>query len=148
MCKLYYHMAEESTYNDCLYFSSNALARMLTRMADEEFGKLGLSPSHAFLLMSVIDKPSIQPGKLSDELQLSPSTVTRLVEKMEYRGYLERHSEGRAAHVHPTQQCLDLDDELHKAWQSLINRYKNILGDRYSKVLTEMTFTALEKLEE
>lgn len=140
-------MAEkEANYNDCLYFTSNALARLLTRMADEEFGKLGLSPSHAFLLMSVIDKPGIQPGKLSEELQLSPSTVTRLIEKMEYRGYLERHSEGRATHVHPTGECLNLDGDLREAWVNLTGRYTDILGDRYSKVLTEMTFTATEKL--
>lgn len=142
-------MAErESTYRECLYFTTNALARLLSGMADEEFGKLGLSPSYAFLLMSVIDNPGMQPGKLSDELRLSPSTVTRLVEKMEYHGYLERHSEGRATHVHPTRECLDLDDELRKAWQSLTNRYTDILGDRYSKVLTEMALTATEKLED
>lgn len=141
-------MAGKNTYNDCLYFTSNALARLLRRMADEEFGKLGLAPSHAFLLMSVNDKPGIQPGELSEELQLSPSTVTRLVEKMEYRGYLERHPEGRATHVHPTRKCLDLNEELRNVWQSLTGRYTDVLGDRYSKVLTEMTFTATEKLEE
>lgn len=139
---------EETTYSDCLYFTSNALARMLTRMADEEFKSVGLAPSHAFLLMSVNQHPGIQPGELSDLLQLSPSTVTRLVEKMEYRGYLERHSEGRATHVHPTQQCLDLDEKLRATWQSLTDRYTDVLGDRYSNVLTEMTFTATEKLEE
>ncbi len=142
-------MAEkETTYSDCLYFTSNALARMLTRMADEEFRAVGLAPSHAFLLLTVNKRPGIQPGQMSEILQLSPSTVTRLVEKMEYRGYLERHSEGRATYVHPTQKCLELDEELRDVWQSLTDRYTEVLGDRYSKVLTEMTFTATEKLED
>jgi len=43
--------------------------------------------------MIVYERPGIQPMQLSRKLQLTPSTITRLVEKMEYRGFLERQSE-------------------------------------------------------
>lgn len=117
-------------------------------MADDEFRAVGLAPSYAFLLMTVNKRPGIQPGELSEELQLTPSTVTRLVEKMEYQGYLERISEGRATRVKPTDKSRELDSEIRNAWQSLNERYAKVLGERYSEVLTEMTFKATQKLGE
>lgn len=137
---------KESTYSDCLYYSSNALSRILSKMAEEAFQAVGLSPSYAFLLMTVNEKPGIQPSEISRELQLTPSTVTRLVEKMENQGYLKRESEGRATKVEPLQKSLDLQDRILEAWQNLKDRYSEVLGDRYSEVLTEMTYTAAEKL--
>ena len=32
----------------CLYFTANHLARVINRMAEEEFGKIGLSPNIQF----------------------------------------------------------------------------------------------------
>jgi hypothetical protein len=40
-----------SKYCGCLYFSANALARAITRIAEEKFALIGLSPSHAFLVI-------------------------------------------------------------------------------------------------
>ena len=80
----------KSKYCGCLYYSSNALARMMTKMADEEFAVTGLTSSYAFLLMSVNAKPGIQPMELSEHVQLTPSTITRLIEKMEVKQLLER----------------------------------------------------------
>ena len=132
----------------CLYFQTGNLSRVLSRMADEAFRQVGLSPSYAFLLMKVNDEPGIQPSKLSEVLGLTPSTITRLIEKMEYQGYLERISEGRATRVEPTGQCRAKDSELREAWASLRNNYTNILGDRYTEVLTEMSVKAIDQLEE
>lgn len=132
----------------CLFFQINNLSRILSRMADEAFRSVGLSPSHAFLLMKVNDEPGIQPSQLSDILGLTPSTITRLIEKMEYQGYLERISEGRATRVEPTDKCRAKDSEIRKAWTSLQKNYTNILGDRYSEVLTEMSIKAIDQLEE
>lgn len=138
---------KEDKYCNCLYYSSNALSRILTKMADEAFQSVGLAPSYAFLLMTVNERPGIQPGEISREMQLTPSTVTRLVEKMENQGYLKRTSEGRATKVEPLQKSLDLHDRILEAWETLNDSYSEVLGDRYSEVLTEMTFTAAEKLE-
>lgn len=132
----------------CLYFQTNNLSRILSRMADEAFRSVGLSPSHAFLLMKINDEPGIQPSQLSEVLGLTPSTITRLIEKMEYQGYLQRESEGRATHVTPTNKCISKESELRMAWQKLQKRYTEILGDRYTEVLTEMATKAIDQLEE
>ena len=132
---------------DCLYFQTNNLARVLSKMADEAFKSVGLSTSHAFLLMKVSDQPGIQPSQLSEVLHLTPSTITRLIEKMEYQGYLERISEGRATLVEPTPKCRSKVSEISKAWTSLQAEYREKLGDRYAEVLTEMAHKAIQELE-
>ena len=130
-----------------MYYSANNLAKILSELADDAFKTTGLAPSYAFLLMAVNDNPGIQPSELSKILRLKPSTITRLIEKMEYQGYLERSSEGRATYVSPTNACLEMDNELHAAWKQLKNRYKEILGERYTEVLTEMSVKALDQLD-
>ena len=137
---------KDSKFSLCLYYTSNVLSRKLTKMAEEVFSPLGLAPTYAYLLMTVNDQPGIQPSQISKELELKPSTVTRLVDKMENRGFVERTSEGRATNVHPTDKSRQLNAKLQDAWQKLQKRCSEELGDRYTEVLTEMAYTASEKL--
>ena len=73
----------DSQYAECLYFTSSALARKVEKMANECWKQVDLSPSHAYLLMAVLEEPGMQPGNLAEQLQLTPSTITRLIEKLE-----------------------------------------------------------------
>ncbi|MEE8416834.1 MAG: MarR family transcriptional regulator [Desulfobacterales bacterium] len=70
----------KSILHNCLYFTSNSLSRVITRMAEEEFRRTGLSPSHAFLMMLVNDNPGIGQKELCEQLHLAPSTVTRFID--------------------------------------------------------------------
>ena len=138
---------EKSPYCNCLYYSANALSRLMTRMADEEFALAGVSSSYAFLLMTVNGQPGIQPKEISQKMQLTPSTVTRLVEKMEARGLLERESSGRATEVYPTEKSQELQPRIQEAWQNLYRRYANILGEKASQALTSAIYEASRLLE-
>ncbi|NQZ77944.1 MAG: winged helix-turn-helix transcriptional regulator [Ekhidna sp.] len=119
----------------------------MTKISDEEFGAIGLSSSHAFLLMTVNEKQGIQPTEISEQMQLTPSTVTRLVEKMEYRGYLKRESMGRSTEVYSTDAGLELQARLKEIWQGLYKRYTTVLGKEAAEQLTTDIYTASQKLE-
>ena len=136
----------KSKYCGCLFYSSNALSRLMTKMADEEFASTGLSSSYAFLLMSVHDKPGIQPKELSEQMQLTPSTVTRLIEKMEHRGLLSRESVGRCTEVYPTHESKKLNTKIKKAWTNLYTRYSEIIGVKASEDLNAKINIAMDKL--
>lgn len=137
----------KSTYCSCLYYSANALSRVMTKMAEEEFTSCGFAPSYAFLLMTVNETPGIQPKNLSIQMQLTPSTVTRLIEKMEYKGFLERKSVGRATQVFPLEKSLALQKELKACWKNLFERYTTLLGKEQAIELTQNVYAAYEKLE-
>jgi MarR family transcriptional regulator, organic hydroperoxide resistance regulator len=136
----------ELKYCGCLYYSSNALARILTKMADEAFAPIGITSSYAFLLMSINEKPGIQPTELSKYMQLTPSTVTRLIEKMEYRGLVERRNSGRITEVFPKEGSLELQPKIKECWKGLYAKYAEILGKEVSDNLTRDIRDVLDKL--
>ena len=138
---------KDSKYCSCLYYSASALGRAMTKMAEEEFAVTGLAPSHALLLMSVNEKPGIQPSELSCIMGLTPSTVTRLVEKLEGKGLVTRQSSGRMTEVHPTPMSQQLEKGIKEAWANLYTRYTDLLGKRNAKQLTENIYDAVTKLE-
>ena len=136
-----------SKYCGCLYYSANALSRLMTKMADEEFAMTGLSSSYAFLLMSVNDKPGIQPKEISEQMQLTPSTITRLIEKMEQKKLLERKSTGRTTEVFPTEKSKELGLKIKEAWRNLYKRYSDLIGEEEAKKLTAKIHEAVTKIE-
>ena len=82
-----------------MYFVSNALAREIEKIAIASWKKVNLSPSHAYLLILVLEEPGMQPMALSEELHLQPSTITRLVEKLEEKKLLVRTTQGKMTNV-------------------------------------------------
>jgi len=129
-----------------MYFVSNALARKVEKMATEVWSKTGLSPSHAYLLMIVIDMPGIQPGALSEELQLTPSTITRLIEKLEEKKLLIRTSEGKITNVYPSPKAKEMKPLLKECVEEFYKNYAAILGKEESMKLVQSMSKIADKL--
>lgn len=134
--------------HNCLYFTANSLARAITRMADEEFRLTGLSPPHAFLMILVNDHPGIGQKALCEQLHLAPSTVTRFIDTMVYKGYLTRKTEGKTSRVYATEAGEKLRDPIEKSWSSLHQRYAKVLGLKKGDELTALIDKASRKLNE
>ncbi|MBK9737623.1 MAG: winged helix-turn-helix transcriptional regulator [Saprospiraceae bacterium] len=135
-----------SPYCGCLYFSTNALSRIMTKMADEEFTITGLSSSYAFLLMVVNNKPGVQPKEIGQQMQLTPSTITRLIEKLEQKKLVERKTNGRTTEVYPTDKGLQLEPKIKEAWMNLFHRYTELLGKEEGEKLTSNIYDAVKIL--
>ena len=136
----------KSILHNCLYFTANSLARVIARMADEEFRRTGLSPSHAFLMMLVNDSPGIGQKELCEQLHLAPSTVTRFIDTLVYKGYLTRQADGKASKVYATKEGENLRKPIEDAWKSLHQRYAKVLGLKKGDELTAMIDDASNKL--
>ena len=137
---------EKSILTHCLYFTANSLARVITRMAEESFRKTGLSPSHAFLMMLVMDKPGIGQKELCEKLHLAPSTVTRFIDALAHRGYLTRKSDGKASRIFATPESTQLRRSIDAAWKDLHQRYAQILGLEAGDELTRQIYEAGQML--
>jgi DNA-binding MarR family transcriptional regulator len=122
----------------CLYFTAASLSRIITRMAEECFAPTGLSPSHAFVLMTAAEDPGVGPGELAARLSLAPSTVTRLVDLLVDRGLLSRSSQGRNSSLAATPAGLALLKGVEKAWKSLHKVYSDILGPEGDRLAADM----------
>lgn len=117
-----------SRFSKCLYFSANAFARKVEKLAADSWKKINLSPSHAYLLMTVIEEPGVQPGKLADEMQLTPSTITRLIEKLEEKKLLVRTTEGKLTNVSPTAKARELYPKMKKCREEFYTNCTLFLG--------------------
>lgn len=129
----------DSQFSQCLYFSANALARKIEKLAIECWKPVGLSPSHAYLLILVLRDPGLQPTVVGEELQLTPSTITRLVEKLEEKKLVIRTNEGKLTNIYPTPKAKLLKDELNTCLKNFYTTYTAILGKENStKFIKEM----------
>lgn len=117
-----------SKYSKCIYFTSNALARKVEKLAIASWKQVDMSPSHGYLLMLLLEEPGMQPGNIAAQLQLTPSTITRLIEKLEARKLLVRTSEGKISNVYPTPKAKELLPQLKACVQDFSEAYSKVLG--------------------
>ena len=129
-----------------MYFVSNALARKIEKIALQSWEKVNLSPSHAYLLMLAIQEPGIQPMALSEELQLQPSTITRLIEKLEQKKLLVRTFEGKLTNVYPTPKAKELLPKMKQCVADFYESYSEILGKEESIKLIQSMNKIADKL--
>jgi DNA-binding MarR family transcriptional regulator len=130
---------KDCKYGMCLYFTSAALARKVEKLATESWKKVNLSPSHAYLLMTALDEPGIQPSTLSTQLHLQPSTITRLIEKLEEKKLLVRTTEGKITNVYPTPKAKELNQKLKECLDHFYRKYSLLLGKEESnRLVAEM----------
>ena len=120
--------SSDSRFNKCLYFSANALARKVEKLAIASWQQTGLAPSHAYLLMMVLEEPGAQPGTIAKQMQLTPSTITRLIEKLEEKKLLARTVDGKITHVYATARAKHLYPRMKTCLDDFFKKYVEILG--------------------
>src|SRR4051794_39193986 len=125
----------DSKYAQCLYFTSAALARKVEKLAIETWKAVDLAPSHAYLLMAVMEDPGMQPSALAAELHLKPSTITRLIERLEEKKLVVRTYEGKLTNVYPTPKARELQPKMRSCLACFYERYSKLLGEEESNRL-------------
>jgi len=137
----------DTQLNGCLFFSSCKLARVLGKTAEEEFKVTGLSPSHAFLLHIVNTSSGLQQKQIGEVLHMTPSTITRFIEKLEGKGLITRKSEGKNVYIFKTDKGLLLQPEIDKAWKHVHEIYADILTLEESEQFISTANKIIAKLE-
>lgn len=134
--------------NGCLFFTTVKLNRVFSKIADDAFSKTGLSPSHALLLYLVNERGGIMQKDLGETLHLTPSTITRLIEKLERKKLVSKTSEGKQMFLTPTGDGLLLQEAILESWNLLHSKYQGILTEEETAQFLMLSTKLLEKLEE
>jgi len=136
----------EKFLESCLFFNTNALSRYLLKLAEKEFKPLNLSPAHASLLLLVYDTPGISPKQLSQDLHLTPSTITRFVDVLEKKRLVIRKIKGKSGYISPSKKGLGLKKSVAIAYKKLYQEYTRILGNNTAHQLSYDILSANKKL--
>ena len=128
-------MSKKQNSENCLYHSINALSRVITRIAEEEFNSVKLSPSAVFILCEVNSTSGISIGAVSKILQLSPSTLTRLVEGLEEKDLIKRIQKGKFTELHPTKKSKNLQGEILTCRRNFESKCDLLIGTKSRKKL-------------
>lgn len=133
--------------NGCLFFTTVKLSRVFGKIAEEAFSKTGLSPSHALLLYLVNQKEEILQKELGETLHLTPSTITRLIEKLERKSLVTKRCEGKSVILSTTPQGLALQKNIMESWNFLHEQYHGILTEEETAQFLTLSKKLLGKLE-
>ena len=115
-------------------------------MAQQVWKQVDLSPSHAYVLLVVLDEPGVQPSALVEQLLLTPSTITRLIEKLEEKKLVVRTSEGKLTNVYPTPKAKDLQPRMKECLETFQRSYAASLGKEETMQLVQRMNRITDKL--
>ncbi len=126
--------ASESILSDSLYFASGALARQVEKMAKEAWKPSGLHPSHAHLLQMILNETRgvtvSYPTFLSNDLVMSPSTISRSLAKLEKKELITRFPYENLMVINPTQKARDLAPLLDECENAFAMQCHVLLGEQ------------------
>jgi DNA-binding MarR family transcriptional regulator len=118
-------------FDQCLYFNTTSLARVIEREWTKAFKPFGVTPSQAFMLRMVLARPGLSQYELADALTISRPTATRLIDGLQALGFVERREaehDGRHWSVHPTRKARDIEDAINAASATVTRRIQQRVG--------------------
>jgi DNA-binding MarR family transcriptional regulator len=115
---------------DCIAVRVRLINRVVTSVYDEALRPLGLRVSQANILVAVARAKAARPADICRLLRIDKSTLSRDVEVMKARGWLESDppSGGRNQVLRATPSALDLLGRSEKAWQSAQAEAGRLIG--------------------
>jgi DNA-binding MarR family transcriptional regulator len=118
-------------FDQCLYFNTTALARVVEREWTRTFEPFGLTPPQAFMLRAILARPSALHRELAEILGIARPTATRVLDSLAGKGLIERHPsgiDGRESCVHPTAAAKTIERSLTAASAATTRRIKGLVG--------------------
>lgn len=118
-------------FEQCLYFNTTSLARKLEREWTIAFKPFGLTPSQAFMLRVILEKPQSYQNALAKEMNITKPTASRGLDGLEKLGLIERISsaeDAREIQINPTMKAVALKADINAASGEVTKRLKMLLG--------------------
>jgi DNA-binding MarR family transcriptional regulator len=116
---------------------------MITKVWNNAFAPLGLSPAHAYLIRLVLEKPGLMQKEIGQELHLEKSTITRFIDKMVEAGYLKRKvkikEESKHQYIYATGKAQAIKIELENIGDTLYKKSQQLIElDDLAKLVKDM----------
>lgn len=125
------------------------VARLHRNTAGRLLKGLGLYPGQEFLMMHLWDTGAVRQAELIKAMDLDPSTVTKMLQRLEQAGHVRRRpdpDDRRAVLVEATEKSCALRAEVRDAWSGLEEQTLAGLGPAERAELTRLLAQVEENL--
>jgi len=118
---------------ECIAVRLRMLNRVVTNIYDNALRPLDLKVSQMNILVAAAKTGTVRPLEVCEYLHLDVSTLSRNVERMKARGWLEvvPDEDGRAQPFRLTPQGRKLLEQAVPAWSEAQQQVKKVLGDGF-----------------
>jgi len=109
----------------------------------------GLHAGQEALLLVVWTQPGLRQAALADRLGVEPPTVSRMLERLERAGLVQRKrdaNDGRLWRIHPTPRSRLLEASVRRGTEELEQVVRGALGEGGSEQLRRLLLAATEAL--
>src|SRR5215204_7732328 len=123
---------------ECVAVRLRMLNRVITNIYDDALRPLELKVSQMNILVAAAKMGTARPLEVCEYLHLDVSTLSRNVERMKARGWLEvvPDEDGRSQPFQLTRQGRTLLEKAVPAWSEAQQRVKQVLGDGFVEQLS------------
>lgn len=124
-------------------------SRLLRRAFDERMRALGLTAVQARLLLSLQKFPDNNQAFYADRLEVEPITLTRIVDRMEEAGWIERApdpGDRRARRLHLTDKSRGIVSKVYSRVEALVGEMTAGLSERDEAELSRLLTIVSENL--
>ena len=101
-------------------------------------------------MLAVWDAPGLRQSALAEQLGVEAPTVTRMVQRLERGGMIERRRDphdGRGMLVYPAPRSRLLESTVRRAWSTVDQAIIEKLGDVDATKLRKLAAAAVDALE-
>ena len=118
---------------ECIAVRLRMLNRVITNIYDNALRPLDLKVSQMNILVAAAKMATVRPLEICEYLHLDVSTLSRNVERMKVRGWLEvvPDEDGRSQPFRLTPQGRQLLEKAVPAWTAAQQQVKKVLGDGF-----------------
>jgi DNA-binding MarR family transcriptional regulator len=129
----------EKVASECVAVRLRMLNRLITNIYDDALRTLDLKVSQMNILVAATKMGTARPNDICEHLHLDVSTLSRNVERMKARGWLEvvPDEDGRSQPFRLTPQGRKLLDKAVPAWSAAQRQVKKVLGDGFVEQLNQ-----------
>jgi DNA-binding MarR family transcriptional regulator len=123
--------------SECVAVRLRMLNRVITNIYDDALRSLDLKVSQMNILVAAAKMGTARPSDVCDHLHLDVSTLSRNIERMKARGWLEvvPDEDGRAQPFRLTPQGRTLLETAIPAWSEAQQQVKKVLGNGFVEQL-------------
>lgn len=119
--------------NECIAVRLRLINRAVTNIYDDALRPFGLKVSQMNILVLVSLRESLRPSEIGEVLQIDRSTLSRNIERMISRNWLEiiDDEDARAQPVRMTKVGNKLLKNISSAWEEAQAQVTELMGDEF-----------------